>query len=82
MLKEVPELKLTPFTLFILVENESILNANKFLEVALKTGKISRSVYKHIKGKIYFSYCKNTLIQICEEGLEEETNNLNGLDYE
>ena len=68
--------------MFILVENASILKDNKFLEVALKTGKISRSVYKHIKGKLFNNHCKDTLIKICEEGLKEETNNLNGLDYE
>eukprot|EP00092_Neocalanus_flemingeri_P000827 GFUD01000880.1.p1 GENE.GFUD01000880.1~~GFUD01000880.1.p1 ORF type:complete len:295 (+),score=109.96 GFUD01000880.1:61-885(+) len=53
-------------------ENESILKINKFLEEALKEGKISKSLYNHLK---------EALIESVVEGLEKGTNNMDSLDY-
>jgi len=49
-------------------ENESILKMNRFLEAALKEGKISESLYNHLKG---------ALVESAMEGLGEEADFLN-----
>ena len=67
----------------------SILKINKFLEEAVKEGKISKGLYNHLKGKVIVLCCpccqsvifSEALIETVVEGIKKDTNSFDSLDY-